>query len=51
MTFRTILTSALVALSVVIGGASAFAASRDTGGEFDGYPPWAQRAFAPNDGG
>lgn len=48
MTFRTILASALVALSLMTGGASAYAASRT--GLYDSYPTWAQHAFEPDGG-
>jgi len=50
MSLRTLLASALVALSVMAGGASAFAANASPTGEYDGYPTWAQRAFE-SDGG
>jgi hypothetical protein len=52
MSLRTLLASALVALSVMAGGASAFAASDNasTNGEYRGYPTWAQRTFE-SDGG
>jgi hypothetical protein len=48
MSLRTLLASALVALSVMAGGASAFAASNT--GEYDSYPGWAQHAFEPDGG-
>ena len=43
MSIRALLASALVALSVMAGGANAFAASNT--GEYDSYPTWAQQAF------
>ena len=49
MSIRTIIASALVALSLVAGGASAYAASNT--GEYDSYPTWAQHAFEPEGGG
>jgi len=50
MSFRTIIASALIALSLMAGGASAYAASNT--GEYDGYPTWAQGAFeAHGEGG
>jgi hypothetical protein len=49
MSFRTIAASALLALSLIAGGANAYAASAT--GEYDSYPAWAQRAFEPNGGG
>ncbi len=49
MSFRTIAESALLALSLIAGGANAYAASAT--GEYDNYPSWAQRAFEPNGGG
>ena len=52
MSLRTLLASALVALSVMAGGANAFAASSNASntGEYDSYPTWAQKAFE-SDGG
>ena len=43
MSFRTIIASALVALSLMAGGASAYAASNT--GPYNSYPTWAQDAF------
>jgi hypothetical protein len=48
MSLRTLLASALVALSLFAGGASAYAASNT--GEYDSYPRWAQHAFEPDGG-
>lgn len=45
---RTIIASALVALSLFAGGASAYAASNT--GEYSSYPAWAQQAFEPDGG-
>ena len=45
---RTIIASALVALSLFAGGASAYAASAT--GEYDSYPTWAQHAFEADGG-
>lgn len=50
MSLKTLLASALVALSVVAGGASAFAANASNTGEYDSYPTWAQHAFEPDGG-
>jgi hypothetical protein len=49
MSFKAIAASALLALSLIAGGANAYAASAT--GEYDNYPSWAQRAFEPNGGG
>jgi len=48
MSFRVLIASALVALSLVAGGASAYANSNT--GEYDSYQPWAQHAFEPDGG-
>jgi hypothetical protein len=48
MSLKAALASVLVALSVMAGGASAFAASNT--GEYDSYPGWAQHAFEPDGG-
>lgn len=48
MSLKALLASALVALSVMTGGANAFAASNT--GEYDSYPNWAQQAFEPDGG-
>ena len=48
MSLKALLTSLLVALSVMAGGANAFAASNT--GEYDAYPRWAQHAFEPDGG-
>ncbi len=50
MSLKTLLASVLVALSVMAGGASAFAANASHTGEYDGYPTWAQQAFEPDSG-
>lgn len=47
MSFKTIAASALLALSLVAGGASAYAS---TSGDYTSYPTWAQNAFE-SDGG
>lgn len=48
MSLRTLLASALVALSMMAGGANAFAANGS--GQYDEYPTWAQKAFEPDGG-
>ena len=50
MSIKALVASALVALSVMAGGASAFAANASPTGEYDSYPTWAQKAFE-SDGG
>jgi hypothetical protein len=48
MSLKALLPSLLVALSVMAGGATAFAASNT--GEYNSYPGWAQHAFEPDGG-
>jgi hypothetical protein len=48
MSFRTLIASALIALSLVAGGASANAKSNT--GEYNSHPSWAQQAFEPKGG-
>jgi hypothetical protein len=48
MSLKAALASVLVALSVMAGGANAFAASNT--GEYNAYPNWAQHAFEPDGG-
>lgn len=48
MSLKTLMASALVALTLTAGAANAFAS--DSSADFSQYPTWAQQAFTPEGG-